>query len=472
MKRVLVAGGGISGLAAAWWLREAGLRVTVLERDPAPGGTMKTVREGGWLVETGPNSALETTPLIGRLCAGAGVSGRRIYPDARAERRYILRGGRLHPLPMSPGAFLRSGLWSVRGKLRLLKEPFVGRAVEEESVAAFVERRLGREFLEYAIDPFVAGVYAGNPRDLSVRSAFPKLYALEARYGGLIMGAVRGRKERRRRREKAKDRARLFSFEGGMQVLPDALAAGLGGDFQGGTEVRGLARRDAGWEVSWVRDGTVQSEGADAVVLAVPAFAAAALLGVLDPAMGASLEVVAYPPVAQVFLGFPEDRIGVPLDGFGFLVPAKEGRRILGTLWSSALFPGRSPAGFAALTTFVGGGRQPALAGMGDGELIDLVVTELGSIMGVRGEPAFARVIRWERAIPQYAVGYHRLLASCDAFEASHRGVFLTGNYRGGIAVGDCIASGMKTAARVLDALEIPHPYGEDPEPISVEKDT
>ncbi|MEO8168378.1 MAG: protoporphyrinogen oxidase, partial [bacterium] len=223
--KIVIIGGGISGLTAAWWLHKMGADVTVLEKDQTVGGTIRSVREDGWLVETGPNSALETTPLFNEMFEGLGIAGQRLYADDRSNKRYILRGGRLHPLPMSPGSFLSSSLWTLAGKLRLLKEPFVGRSVKDETIAEFVERRLGKEFLDYAINPFVAGVYAGNPEHLSVRAAFPKLYALEQKYGGLVKGMVKGRRERKQRSEKAKDRAKMFSFKNGMATFPQAIAA-------------------------------------------------------------------------------------------------------------------------------------------------------------------------------------------------------------------------------------------------------
>jgi oxygen-dependent protoporphyrinogen oxidase len=452
MKHTVVIGGGMSGLTAAWWLHRAGARVTVFEREDLPGGTIRTVRDGEWLIETGPNSSLETTPLFNRMFGELGILDRRVYPAAAGERRYIVRNGHLHPLPMGPGAFLTSRLWSARGKLRLLKEPFVGRAREEESVAAFVERRLGREFLEYAINPFVAGVYAGNPEELSVRVAFPKLYALEANYGGLIRGMIGGRRERRRRAEKAKDRAKLFSFTGGMDVFPRAIANALGESFQGGTHCTGIDRETGGtgrFKVRVVTAGVERLVGADAVIVAVPAFAASGLVRRFSESLADRLNAVFYPPVAQVFLGFPEDRVAQPLDGFGFLVPAMERRTILGTIWSSALFPGRAPAGCVALTTFVGGARQPDLAGLPDRQLQDLVTAELRRLMGVSGDPLIVNIARWERAIPQYNLGYQSLLDGINSLEKSVPGLFLCANYRGGIAVGDCVMSGERTASSV-----------------------
>jgi oxygen-dependent protoporphyrinogen oxidase len=451
--KVVIIGAGISGLTAAYWLHKAGVDVTVLEKNSFVGGTMRTIRENGWLIETGPNSALETTPLFTEMFEGLGIVDERIYPDGRADKRYILRDGKLHALPMSPGAFLRSSLWSVGGKLRLLKEPFVGRATKEETIAEFVERRLGREFLDYAINPFVAGVYAGNPEQLSVRAAFPKLYALEEKYGGLIKGMIKGAKERKQRAEKAKDRAKMFSFTSGMATFPDAIAAQLGDGVRLGCEVHAVSHTDR-FRVAYKNGATEQTIVADAVVLAVPSRAASRIIAPLAPDLSSSLKNIYYPPVAEVFLGFKEGQIGRPLDGFGFLVPAKEQRKILGTIWSSVLFPHRAPQSCVALTTFVGGSRQPELSGLSDDELVRMVTDELRSIMNVTGAAAFTKIIRWQEAIPQYNLGYLEIVRMMEQCEAGHPGLFFCSNFKGGIAVGDCVMNGKKVAENVVAMRE------------------
>jgi oxygen-dependent protoporphyrinogen oxidase len=454
---VVIIGGGISGLATAWWLHKASFNITVLEEAQHVGGTMRTLRQNGWLVETGPNSALETTPLFKTLFADIGIDKELQYANEAGDRRYILRNGTLHPLPMTPPAFFKSRLWSMRGKLRLLREPFVGRAPHEETVAAFVERRLGREFLDYAINPFVAGVYAGNPEQLSVRAAFPKLYALEEKYGGLIKGQLQGARERKRRAEKAKDRAKMFSFNNGMQTLPDAIAHALAAKIMTGVAIDAItpmnSRGKMRFAVSGLRDGHPFRSEADVVLTAIPSFAAAKIVAPLDRTLAEALGNIYYPPVVEVSLGFKASAIERPLDGFGYLIPAKEQRRILGTLWSSALFPGRSPADHTLLTTFVGGSRQPELTTEEDGKLVETVVDELSSIMGVKGKPVYEKLTRWPKAIPQYTIGHLSLMTNVAAFERRFPGLFLSGNFRGGISVGDCIMSSDRMATQIKEYL-------------------
>jgi oxygen-dependent protoporphyrinogen oxidase len=451
---VVVIGAGISGLTAAWWLHRAGVDVTVLEKNPFVGGTMRTIHEDGWLIETGPNSALETTPLFNEMFEGLGIVGERLYPDAKADRRYILRDGKLHALPMSPPAFLKSSLWTVGGKLRLLKEPFVGRAEREETIAEFVERRLGREFLDYAINPFVAGVYAGNPEQLSVRAAFPKLYALEEKYGGLIKGMIRGARERKQRAEKAKDRAKMFAFANGMQTFPDAIARELGDRVSVKCDVRSIARvNDAtAFSISFNDDGATKTISADVVILASPSSVASEMVKPLSSSLAAMLKDIYYPPVAEVFLGFRDEQINRPLDGFGYLIPAKEKRNILGTIWSSALFPNRAPSGHAALVSFVGGSRQPELVERSDAELVEMVTKELQSIMNVKGNSVFSNVVRWQKAIPQYNLGYNKIVEAMERCESENAGLYFCSNFKGGIAVGDCVMNGKKVADKTLSA--------------------
>lgn len=455
---VVIVGGGISGLSAAHWLVKAGFRVKVLEKEAQPGGTMKTRSEEGFLSELGPNSALETTPHIETLVSDLRLNGDFLYADPSSKNRFILRNGKLRPLPLSPLAFLMTDLFSFRAKLRLLKEPFIGRATNEESIAEFVTRRLGKEFLDYAIDPFVAGIFAARPEALSVRAAFPKLYALEETYGGLIRGMILGRRERRTRKEQSKDRAKSFSFRQGMQSLPLRLAALLGEEKvacrSSVSEIHVLPSTGLrNYVVNYLRDGHSHHLEAGAVILAAPAEAAARLIQPLAPKVADDLAAIQYPPVVSVFLGYRQQEVGHPMNGFGFLVPSLENRKILGCLWSSSLFPNRAPAGSVGMTVFVGGGRQPELTSAEDRELLAMVLQDLESIMQIRGKPVYWSLTRWKKAIPQYTLGYQRVMETLSSFEMSYPGLFFCSNFRGGISVGDCIQNSESIARRTTAYL-------------------
>ncbi len=225
-KKIIILGAGISGLTQAYLLTKEGYDVTVIEKKISAGGSMESVVENGYLFDRGPNSGLETTPLIGQLVDELNLQDQLIYANKAGNKRYILKNNNLIPLPMKPQEFLKTKLFSSKAKARVFAEPFIGRSKDGyyQSISDFVVRRLGQEFLDYAINPFVAGVYAGNPDNLSVKSAFPKLYQLEEKYGGLIIGTIKSIKERKQRAEKSKQNAKMFSFKDGMQTLPKAIA--------------------------------------------------------------------------------------------------------------------------------------------------------------------------------------------------------------------------------------------------------
>ncbi len=454
---ILVVGAGISGLATAWGLQRAGREVQVIEAAARPGGAIGSRREDGCLIESGPNSTLETSPLIGELLEQTGSAGDRIYAGATAKKRFVLRGGRLIPVPMSPPAFFATPLFSLGTKLGLLREPFVAPAPAgaEETVAQFVRRRLGGEFLDYAINPFVAGVYAGDPEKLSVAAAFPRLAELEQKYGSLIRGQILGARERRRNPEKSKQAAAMLSFRDGMQTLTDGIAGKLR-RLSLSTRATGRAREAGGWVVSTEGPQGRGTCRAAALVLAVPAEPAARLIRPFSAAAAEALEAIPYPPVAAVVSAYARDDIAHALDGFGFLVPERERRRILGTIFSSVLFENRAPEGIALLTTFVGGMRQPELARQGEDEIAAMVHAELAGLLGARAVPRWARVARWARAIPQYTLGHAGRMAALEAAERELPGLHFCANYRGGISVADCIKSAHAMAERVAGEFAAP----------------
>ena len=441
---VVVVGAGISGLVTAYRLQAAGLAVQVLDAAPRPGGVIGSVARDGCLFERGPNSALDTSPLIGELVAALGLGPQLRFASAVADKRYVVRDGVLLALPVSPGAFLSTRLFSASAKLALLREIFVARSPPqaEESIAAFVRRRLGREFLDYAIDPFVAGIYAGDPERISVRAAFPKLHALEQRWGSLIRGQVLGARERRRQLETAGNTAKSFSFELGMQQLTDALAAALSG-LSLNTRATRIERDAAGVFTLHAKQQERHHEWrARALVLATPAHATAALLREHAPDAVAALEAIDYAPVASVASAYARSAIEHPLDGFGCLVPRNEKRRILGVLFSSSMFDGRAPAGTALLTTFVGGQRNPELPGLPEEQIAALAHDEHGALLGSCSLPLFQAVTRWPRAIPQYTLGHLQRVARTAAAQRALPGLFFCASWKGGVSVGDCIRGG------------------------------
>jgi protoporphyrinogen/coproporphyrinogen III oxidase len=441
---VIVVGAGISGLVAAHRLKRSGFVVQVIDAGARPGGVIGTVVREGCRFERGPNSALDTTPLIGELVDALGLNTELRFAAQAAARRYVVRGGVLTALPTSPGAFLSSRLFSPAAKLALLREPFLRPSAPEveESIAAFVRRRLGAEFLDYAIDPFIAGIYAGDPETISVRAAFPKLHALEQRWGSLIRGQVFGARERRRQQESAKNSAKSFSFAGGMQTLTDALATSVGDVVQRTRATRIERDADGIFTLHAEHEGQPVEWRARAVILATPADRAAALVREHAVDAAAALESIGYAPVATVASAYAAATIAHPLDGFGCLVPRKEQRRVLGVLFSSTMFESRAPAGTALLTTFVGGQRQPELAGLAESDIAALAHAEHRVLLGARDAPLFQVVTRWPRAIPQYTLGHLARVARAEGAARVLPGLFLCASWKGGVSVGDCIRNG------------------------------
>ena len=452
-KSVAVIGGGITGLTAAFYLRRAGVAVTLYEAFSRVGGVIQSLRREGYLAEFGPNTILETSPKIGQLVRDAGLQARRLNPDPAASARYVVRYGRPIPMPATQLGFLTTPLFTLRAKLALLREPFLPARCDgvEESIAQFVQRRLGREFLDHAIDALVAGIYAGDPHKLSLQQAFPKLAALEDKYGSLLKGQFLGARERKRTGEIAKDRAPKFSFDEGLQVLTDTLGNHLGDELRLNTAVTRLTRSEAGWTLDVKTADGASRAVHDAVIYAGTAHG----LAKLEIAAPAPVEVTAfaeirYPPVASVVLGFRREDVAHPCNGFGVLIPGVEGFNILGAIFSSALFPNRAPAGHINLTCYVGGERQPQLASLPPEQLIPLVTKDLRRLLGVRGEPVFSHSFFWPRAIPQYNVGYGRFRSLMTTLEQTAPGLHLAGSYRDGISLGDSIVAGGKVAERVL----------------------
>lgn len=439
--RIVIIGGGISGLAIAYWCRKNNYEAVVLDKNKEPGGVMESVAGNGFMFDRGPNSGLEVTPLIKQIVDDTGISDEFIYADGAGDKRYILRDNVLHPLPMKPASFLSTKLFSFNGKLRVLAEPFIGKSKDGyyQSVAEFVSRRLGKEFLDYAINPFVAGVYAGNPEELSVKSAFPKLYALEENHGGIFIGAIKTARARKKSPETAKQSAKMFSFKKGMQTFPLAIAKYLGDTVKLNCDVSGVYKTDNGYKVVYSQLNDEKSIDCDTVVSAVPSYAASKIFAGIDKKLVSQLNEIYYPPVLVLYLVYKKSAIHKPLDGFGFLIPSKEKKSFLGAIWSSVIFSDRAEEDKAGFTLFIGGSRNSEIVNMDREILLKKVISEFQEIMLITGKPFSSAHRFWNKAIPQYNIGYIEHERYFSEFENNNPGLFLGGNYRGGIAVGDCI---------------------------------
>jgi protoporphyrinogen/coproporphyrinogen III oxidase len=455
MKPVAIIGGGITGLTAAWQLRKLDIPFSLYESGRRLGGPIRTIREHGYLAEAGPNTLLETSDSIKRLVSDLGLETRRVYSDPMAANRYIAKHGRLVPVPDGIGSFISTALFSATAKVRLGLEPFIppSSPESEESVADFVTRRLGREFLDYAINPMVGGIYAGDPKRLSVRHAFPKLLAVEQRYGSLLKGQFLGARERKKSGRVSKQNAPKFSFLHGLEELIDTLGKKLEESIKLAEPVVQLRPSEKGWSAITRRNGEVFSHEHSAVILAIPADALARLQIAQTIPNLQLLEEIYYPPVASVVLGFRRDEIDHPLDGFGVLVPEVEGMKILGTIFSSSLFPGRAPEGHVTLTSYLGGSRNPDLPTAHESKLVDSALGDLKTLLGLRGSPTYRYCSVFRHAIPQYNVGYGRFKALMAELESAAPGVFVGGHCRDGISLSDSIESGMTMADRAIAQL-------------------
>lgn len=444
---LVVIGGGITGLSAAWTAARHGAGfsdgcdVTVIEREAEAGGKARTHRNGGWLAEGGPAGFLSGRPAIERIIAEAELTDEVVTANKAAAHRFVYFNSALRRVVPNPVGLVTAGLLDVRGALRLLGEPFVPtrRSGPEESVWDFAARRIGAQAADRLVAPMTLGIYAGDAHQLSLPSAFPRMAALESEHGSLVRGLIakRGRMAT----------GTLTSFRDGLQTLPRELSRRGRFATQTRRAVRALAHDGARWSVS-VEGGPALV--ADAVVIAVEAWAAAPLLDGVAPPSAAALRQFDYPPVTVVSLGFaPGDASGVP-NGFGVLITRGEGLRALGNLWDSQFFPSRSPSGHLLLRAMLGGAVDRDAGTLDDEAAVALVRRELARLYGTVAAPVFRHVVRWPRAIPQYTVGHaDRVRAVRDGLRAQP-GLFIAGSALDGIAFADAAASGVNAAEDAL----------------------
>ncbi len=455
---VAIIGAGVTGLTAAFRLQQRGVPCVIYEAGERPGGPVHTTTRDGYVAEDGPNTLLETSPKLRQLIRDLGLESECLTSNPAASKRYIVRGGRLLAVPESLPGWATTPLFSFGAKLGVLAE-FLrprGRTDIEESVADFVRRRLGTEFLDYAINPFVGGVYAGDPERLSLREAFPKLMHVEQRYRSLFVGQFLGARERRRSGEVPKDRAPKLSFKNGLGSLVSALARKQGDALELQAPVQALRRTATGWQVEFPRAGRMEHRAHSAVLLAAPAHRLATIdLDAGPEASLAWLGDIHYAAVTVLVLGFARAQVAHALDGFGALIPAVEKQAILGCIFNSSLFPNRAPRDHVTLTCYLGGSRSPELATAPLETQLACTREALGRLLGVRGEPTFIQRCVHQKAIPQYNLGFGDFRARMTRLEQQAPGLRLAGHFRNGIALTDCLLAGLQIADEMA-ATQLP----------------
>lgn len=441
-----ILGGGITGLSAAYALSRKNIPVTVYERASKPGGAISTVQKNDWVVEEGPNTLMVNTAAHWKLFKDIGLGDDILEAGKSAKKRFIVKNGTPIPLPMGLSEFIKTPLLSPSAKFRLLKEPFAPpSAKHDESIATFIERRLGTEPLDYAVNPFVSGIYAGDPKKLSIKHTFSALWQMEQKHGSLLKGAFK----RDRKNKKAK-RA-LISFTHGIQQLAEALTDTINGELKLDATVQSVEKNEKGWIVKAAHPNTSIEDKHDCLISTLPTHS---INNIFSGERFANLSSLPYAPMQLLALGFKTEQIDHPLDGFGMLTPEVEDLHFLGCLFSSSLFDERAPEGHHLLTCFIGGARQPEIAEKPVEEIKPQILKELNKLIGISGEPVFEHHRYWEKAIPQYEVGYDYFLSLMKEIEEKNEGLFLDGNFRGGVSVPDCISGGFETAQKAASFLK------------------
>ncbi len=456
-KRVLIVGGGISGLATAWFLRRSGrYAVDLFEGAPIAGGCVQTKIVDGFLVEEGPNGFLVNQASVWNLVSDLGLQGELIPGSSVAgKNRFLLKDGKLLKLPSSLVGFLTNPVLSLFGRLRVLAEPLMARQKRlagsaefpDESIRDFSLRRLGREATETLLDPFVSGIHAGDPARISARSGFPRLKNLETAYGSLFWGLIRGGLGAPKLDRNGADpsRSRLWSLQGGLSQLVRALSEKVDRLHLGRPVLEVAPCPSSSWRLS-TEEGEFTG---DHLVMAAPPAVAGRLLAPSVSEASQVCQAMASNSLVMVALGFARDQVRHPLDGFGYLVPASEKRSHLGVQWCSTIYPGRAPQGKVLLRVLLGGARRPDLARMSPAELEKLALDEIRPILQIHGNPSMSHVRIWNPAIPQYELGHAQLVARLADIESRWRTLFFTGNGLEGVSLNDCVAQAQRCASRI-----------------------
>jgi protoporphyrinogen/coproporphyrinogen III oxidase len=443
---VAIIGGGISGLACAARLYLSGIPFILLEESDHFGGLIQTEEENGFLFEFGPQGVLLTSGLR-QLAETAHVAEDLLQANPRAPR-FIYKSGRLVPAPLSPPSLLKSPLLRTSTKWRLLTEPLrLSRPPDDdESIASFTRRKFGESLLENLVGPFVSGIYAGDPELLSLRAAFPQIHKWESQSGSVLRGMI---KQGRSRSKPAPDRPTLHSFKRGIGSFLNALASKFGACAHTGVAVESIdpiRSTSSSFIIRATQSGRAELIEARGVIVATNPTSASRLLAPTSLKFQSLLDAVPFAPVAVVATGYRSTAVAHSLEGFGFLVPRKEGLRVLGTVFNSSLFPGRAPEGHVLLTSFAGGATNPALCDWPEDRIATAIHEDLARILQISETPVIQRVRVYPRALPQYNLGHTRTVAALEETCREFPGIYLAGNYLEGPSTGACVARSFRLA--------------------------
>lgn len=443
----VVVGGGISGLCVATLLVERYGRenVLVLDAGEIPGGVARTEAESDYLCEWGPNGFLDREPKTLEWVSQLGLDDHVVKANEAAAHRFIVKNDRLVEL-VGPPKFLVAPILSMPGRLRLLCEPFIkaNRDHVGESIWQFAARRIGKEAADTLVSPMVSGVFGGDAKELSLEHCFPRMAAMEKEHGSLF-NAMKA-KRREGGGSPMGPGGTLTSFRDGIQTLPQRAAEQLGNSYQSNKAVGNIERATNGYRIRLDDDSEVTAEK---VVLATPAYVGANIVNELDAELSAALARIPYASIAVVCTGYARDAVGHDLDGFGFLIPRTEGKRVLGTIWTSSVFPNRAPEGHVLLRTMIGGATDPDAVRRTDEELLRVVEKEVHPLLSINKLPEYVRFFRHERGIPQYVLGHGEILDAIDAAEARLPGFAVAGNAYRGVGINDCVVSAHRAVARL-----------------------
>ncbi len=453
-KRIAIIGAGISGLSAgvfALWKFGDSIDMVIYEKDNRLGGTIGITRQDGYLADWGPNGFLDREPLTLNFIRQIGLQ-EKLYPsNSKSEKRFIYRNNRLWEISANPAKFMTSGLLSVPGRLRIVSEYFVGRKkrASDESIFDFAARRIGREAAEILIDPMVSGIFGGDATELSLGACFPVMEEMESEYGGLIKAMIKKKKESRNSGRKGGPggpTGHLTSFRGGLYTLIERLEEILGKNIRRGEKIENIVKTDDG---RYRINSTSGQPDFDFVIIAAPSYVAGQILNSVSPKASELLAKIPYSNLAVVCQGYKLSDIDRAVDGFGFLVPHNQNLEILGSIWTSVIFPEQAPDGYVLFRTMLGGARNNAIIELGEEKLGSLAHEQLANIMGIKERPSFEKTIIWSMGIPQYTLGHRERLQQIEQALGGVGNIYLAGNAYTGVSLNEAIKRSFKIVSSI-----------------------